>query len=117
MSNPETELYRDLINYLKSECVVRGLKCHIQRIESNLTSQGIPDINLCIEGHEVWIECKIDDDLSPMQISWRKQRLEAGGKVFYLNKRKDDYALYTPYYWWDVGLQPIVDKIITEALK
>ena len=86
----ETIMYKELTNYLKSECAIRGWKYHIVRIESNMTVQGIPDIHCTINGHSFWIECKIDRlDLEPLQVSFREQEHLAGGTVFGVVKIKD----------------------------
>ena len=83
----ETLVCRKLIDTLSMICVSEQLSHHFVRIESNLTQQGIPDINGCINGREFWIEVKVDEnELSPMQISWHRQREQAGGLVFVITK-------------------------------
>lgn len=64
---------------------------HWQRIETGGTGRGIPDINGCLDGVEVWVENKITDGwqvpLRPEQIGWIHRRARAGGRVFVLTRR------------------------------
>lgn len=56
------------------------------------TSRGIPDINLCFNGFEAWIECKYEKGnqikLRPEQKNWIKHRTNCGGNVFILVRRQ-----------------------------
>lgn len=88
---------------------------HWQRIESGSTSQGIPDLNGCYQGHEVWLELKAKRGvLSKWQINWARQRRDAGGRVFMVKdlgdivqfahwamvpKTLDDYWFRKPIPW------------------
>lgn len=92
MNKPETDFYHELRDEIPE--VISG-KYHLTRIESNLTSQGIPDINFVYGGVECWIELKVGDNyLSPMQLSWQEQHRQAGGLVFTVWKKGDsDYIL------------------------
>ena len=60
--------------------------CHWQRIESGLTSQGIPDHNYCLEGHEGWIENKATSSWKVRvrgdQVGWIERRARNKGRVF-----------------------------------
>lgn len=88
----ESSLSRTLVKYL------RDVGCHAQRVEDRLAS-GIPDINLCLNGKDIWIETKVvrhmKDDmvtrtgLSSQQIIWATLRKRAGGKVFLVFKIED----------------------------
>jgi hypothetical protein len=62
---------------------------HWQAIETFITGSGVPDINGCFNGIEVWIENKFAKGkkrarvtFSPEQVGWIEQRLRHGGRVF-----------------------------------
>ena len=59
---------------------------HWQRIETGGTGNGIPDINGCSDGIEVWIEAKVCTGWKPTvrseQVGWLERRFRAGGRVF-----------------------------------
>lgn len=63
---------------------------HWQRIEG-LSMPGIPDVNGCCNGVEVWIELKIVPyykiDLTMPQCTWLRKRVEAGGHTYVLAER------------------------------
>lgn len=69
-------------------------KCDFQRIETGSTGLGIPDLNVCHEGQDVWIELKIvkgrQVHLSPQQVAWHFRRWRAGGRTFILARDKAD---------------------------
>jgi len=58
---------------------------HWQRIESGMTSLGIPDHNYCVNGSEGWIENKWTDSWKVKvrgdQVGWAERRERNGGKV------------------------------------
>ena len=62
-----------------------------QAIESGGTGGGIPDLNGCIAGKELWIECKAAAawrvKISPAQVAWAERRLRHGGRVFLAVRR------------------------------
>lgn len=65
-----------------SECA--GTNAHVSHIESHLTSAGIPDLNICSCGNEMWIELKVMNSkkppkMRPTQKKWHVDRREAGG--------------------------------------
>jgi hypothetical protein len=67
----------------------------VQRIETS-TGSGVPDINVCYQGFEFWIETKIMTPsfktlLRPYQGAWIQRRSAAGGSVFVfsLNEASD----------------------------
>lgn len=84
----EAKLYKLLKDNLKN--------VHFTRIESH-TEQGIPDVNACYNGKEVWIELKAnlhkDLGLSKYQIVWIRKRTMHGGKVFIMNRPLLDKTL------------------------
>lgn len=61
-------------------------EAHVQRIETGGVGLGIPDINLCLQGFENWVECKFTRankvEISPEQVGWAERRIRAGGRVF-----------------------------------
>lgn len=65
---------------------------HWQRIESGMTASGIPDLNGCFQGTEVWVELKMvrgnQLGLRPMQRAWLFNRAIAGGNCFVLAKKE-----------------------------
>ncbi len=77
----EFNLYQTIKSKLKN--------VHFTRIESS-TQNGIPDVNACKNGHEVWLELKCNSaknlGLSKYQMVWIMNRTKAGGKVFIINR-------------------------------
>lgn len=67
---------------------------HFQRVETGGTGLGIPDVNLCYDGSEIWVELKIISGkrvpLRPEQIAWHYKRFAAGGRTFILARDKFD---------------------------
>lgn len=58
--------------------------CHVSHIESHLTSAGIPDLNICMRGTELWLELKVMSSRKPpkmraTQKKWHVDRFEHGG--------------------------------------
>ena len=72
------------------------VKGHFTRIESS-TLNGIPDVNACHNGEEVWLELKAnthkDLGLSKWQKVWIAKRIKAGGTVFIINRPQKERAL------------------------
>tara|TARA_R100000656_G_scaffold67674_1_gene51227 strand:+ start:278 stop:652 length:375 start_codon:yes stop_codon:yes gene_type:complete len=88
---------------------------HWQRIETG-TGQGVPDVNGCIGGDEFWLELKIAQGnkvkITPGQIAWLMQRIDAGGKAWIIVKKKEQIFIYNGYqgaFLLDKGLklQPV----------
>ena len=88
---------------------------HWQRIETG-TGQGVPDVNGCIGGDEFWLELKIAQGnkvkITPGQIAWLMQRIDAGGKAWIIVKKKEQVFIYNGYqgaFLLDKGLklQPV----------
>jgi hypothetical protein len=77
----EYKLFQLLKNNLKNT--------HFTRIESH-TELGIPDVNACHNGQEVWLELKAnsrkDLGLSKYQVVWMKKRIKHGGNVWIMNR-------------------------------
>jgi hypothetical protein len=73
---------------------------HVQRIETS-TGSGVPDINCCKNGEEIWIETKCMDSiyptLRPMQWAWMQQRIAHYGACWVLNLCKKDDRIYFYY--------------------
>lgn len=72
---------------------LRPFGVHFQSIESAVTGGGIPDMNLCAEGIEVWIEGKKTDgwtagDVKVGQIGWHLARHRAGGRTLFATRRR-----------------------------
>lgn len=65
---------------------------HFQPIETWSTGQGVPDVNVCIDGVESWIENKSTSanaiKFETMQIAWIERRLRNGGRVFIAVRRR-----------------------------
>jgi len=69
---------------------------HWQPIEAAEVGAGIPDLNGCYYGIEIWVELKIlqhvkEDkvDISPRQILWHEARQARGGRTWILAANKD----------------------------
>ena len=94
---------------------------HFSRVESHLTSAGIPDVDFCIEGTEGHIELKFAHNtikknfVRPTQVKWFRDRAKAGGhpwllaliivghiKHYYLCNAEDMAHVYksTSLYFW-----------------
>ena len=78
----ESQLWRYLASIQKTK-----RDWHFFRIESS-TINGIPDVNGCMNGVEIWLELKSGESknygLSKYQITWHIERLSCGGNVFIL---------------------------------
>jgi hypothetical protein len=78
------------------------VKCHLlghaERVE-NALGRGTPDVNLCYEGHDLWLELKVLDDkgnckLRPEQYLWHRKRQESGGHVFVLARNESVLKIF-----------------------
>ncbi len=67
---------------------------HFQRIETGGVGNGVPDLNGCYIGNDIWIELKWTDGWKPIirseQVAWAERRARAGGRVFLAVRRKCD---------------------------
>ena len=74
-------------------------KVHWQRIETGITGAGVPDVNGCLDGKEVWVELKRvkgrQIGLRPMQIAWLATRTKYGGRYYVLAKKDKTIKLYS----------------------
>lgn len=57
---------------------------HVSHIESHEASPGIPDLNICMRGIDIWIELKVMSSrkppkMRPTQKRWHTDRFEHGG--------------------------------------
>lgn len=71
-----------------SVLVGRNIAGHRQRIET-VAGSGIPDLNMCYEGVEVWVETKVVHsktmvEVRPSQVAWHLQRHMHGGRTFFM---------------------------------
>lgn len=86
----------DIYKLIKKAVVNLKLNCHLTRIESGYTLQGIPDLYIVYRSKLVnksvsfWVELKSNNlkncNLSKYQINWILKHMKAGGLVFILNK-------------------------------
>ena len=70
---------------------------HFSRIE-NISGSGVPDVNMCKDGREMWIELKIARGnqvlFQPSQLAWITQHVACGGNVFVLVRKNNEMRLY-----------------------
>lgn len=90
---------------------------HAQRIETGGTGLGIPDVNICFEGVELWWELKIVEGkrvaLTPEQVVWHHRRARAGGVSYILARDKVDGARkgkYDRIHLWPGRMAPLVKE-------
>ena len=66
-------------------------RVHWQAIETWWMGAGVPDLNGCHKGVEVWIECKRAEservEVRPGQVAWGEARTRVGGRVFVAVRR------------------------------
>lgn len=84
----------------------------------NLVGTGMPDINGCLNGHEIWVETKLVKGnrikFEKFQPSWIKKRVLAGGRVFIFARHKDTFLLWRGFpIEWDVYNTPLKEGGIT----
>lgn len=65
---------------------------HWTPVETGGTAMGVPDLNGCESGVEVWIELKKADhwvvgNVRAQQVSWIERRMRKGGRVFVAVRR------------------------------
>ena len=64
--------------------VERIKTAHWQAVETWSTGQGVPDMNVCLNGIETWLEFKGTTTntvrITPEQVAWIERRLRAGGR-------------------------------------
>jgi hypothetical protein len=86
----------DIYKLIKKAVVNLKLNCHLTRVESGYTLQGIPDVYIAYHSKLVnksvafWLEIKSNNlkncNLSKYQINWILKQMKAKGLVFILNK-------------------------------
>lgn len=99
MAKPETLFWKKLKKMLPSG--------HIVRVE-NPAHPGTPDLNVCIQGVEIWMELKQEKSLPkrettpvftgalrPDQILWHTLRHRAGGRSYIVAYVEDLNLIYT----------------------
>ena len=63
-------------------------------VETGLTALGVPDLNMCMLGQDVWVEMKATSGwsvtLRPEQIAWAERRIRHGGAVFLAVRRRHE---------------------------
>lgn len=63
---------------------------HVQRLEPGSAAPGVPDVNICAAGNEIWVENKLVSrgrkvsTLTPGQVAWLTRRAKCGGRVWVL---------------------------------
>ena len=61
------------------------------RVENSGLGRGVPDLNGCLMGIEVWLELKATQGWAvlvlPEQAAWAERRARAGGRVFFAVRR------------------------------
>lgn len=71
---------------------------HWSRIE-NVAGTGIPDVEGCCRGKQVWVELKMFHgkqlSIRTSQVAWQMKRIKAGGRVFFIARRGDELLVYT----------------------
>ncbi len=82
-------------------------RIHWQRIE-NVVGTGVPDINLCLNGKDHWVESKwnpskrygkrFSHPLTAQQCAWLLKRTSCGGSAWILARRMDTFKLWHGSY-------------------
>jgi len=64
---------------------------HWMRVENSGLGRGVPDMNGCRLGTEVWLELKSTSGwavaITPEQSAWAERRARAGGRVYFVVRR------------------------------
>ena len=86
----------DIYKLIKKAVVNLKLNCHLTRVESGYTLQGIPDVYIAYHSKLVnksvafWLEIKSNNlkscNLSKYQINWILKHMKSKGLAFILNK-------------------------------
>lgn len=86
----ERNVYRTLLDHLPG---------HVQRFEDRY-QPGLPDLNVCYQGVETWVEVKVDKfKLRPGQALWMKKRQAAGGRCKVVVRTKGGWEIITATDW------------------
>ena len=96
----------DIYKLIKKAVVNLKLNCHLTRVESGETLQGIPDVYIAYHSKLVnksvafWLEIKSNNlkncNLSKYQINWILKHMKSKGLAFILNKpvKQSTFKLY-----------------------
>lgn len=81
----------------------------VQRVENGVGA-GIPDINMCYQGREIWTELKLVLKngilLRKEQYAWGMRRNRVGGRVFVVALALDGSSVYG--YKYPFSIHPMV---------
>ena len=78
---PEFKLTHSRARQVLVKEFTKQINTHVQIVEHYL-HPGIPDLNVCVNGTEYWLEVKIDKDkLRTEQQLWMEMRRRCGGNV------------------------------------
>jgi len=93
----------DIYKLIKKAVINNKLNCHLTRIESGLTLNGIPDLNIVYHSKlinksvEFWLELKSNNlkncNVSKYQFNWIYNHMKSGGVVYILNKTLKERGL------------------------
>jgi hypothetical protein len=93
----------DIYKLIKKAVINNKLNCHLTRIESGLTLNGIPDLNIVYHSKlinksvEFWLELKSNNlkncNVSKYQFNWIYNHMKSGGVVYILNKTLEERGL------------------------
>ena len=93
----------DIYKLIKKAVINLKLNCHLTRIESGLTLNGIPDLNIVYHSKlinksvEFWLELKSNNlkncNVSKYQFNWIYNHMKSGGVVYILNKTLKERGL------------------------
>jgi len=101
MTTPELKSYNE--DEKKFYTWIRGVlkSCHVQRIETT-TGPGVPDLNVCHNAQEMWIELKMVIKqgilLRKEQYGWGMKRAIHGGYVYVMALNKDAGIIHVWLY-------------------
>lgn len=119
---------KEFVTWLKNQLMPMS---DPQRIE-NTTSRGVPDMNVCYQGKEFWIEAKLFTGgrvlIRPEQHAWMMRRSAHSGRCFVVALhpnmsihvwRYPDILVdpYSKYLWLKSTPQFAMDVAFKDALK
>ena len=104
--NPETQMYHRIKTWFEGG----RRKAHYTRIE-NIVSSGVPDVVLCSEGKDCWIEAKVQAASRPhirkTQHAWMYSHRLVGGIACVLIAEPTRYRVSI---WHEVEVEPKDEK-------
>ena len=110
-------------NYQTLKAKLPKGKDRIDRVE-NVAINGMPDVNYCTDGVEVWIEMKsavepkrensilLKHKLSQDQMNWMKRQIDAGGKCNILIATDKRWMLIGGQYADEVNSLSVKDLLL-----